>query len=222
MHLLHFMDSLRIRISILALIMWGSSMPLLMPYFGFVCTTSGLHHVIDSFFGTFSKMSISSSFLRHSFSGLIRWYEMCLGFWAVGIASGSTSSLASITWPVLGSFICPKPSKMSWNCLSRPSTPSLLAFTALILSSFLSARDPSSTICSMPSSIRLGFPISGDDLILPLMMRNLVWMPHVWFLSVTSISPSTFSLHSIVLSFIMVGFITMLLLDKRCIVQSWY
>lgn len=69
-----------------------------------------------------------------------------------------------------------------------------------ILFSF--ANEPSSLICSIPSLINVFLPISGGELILPLITKNLVNVPHVLVLTTASNSPFTVKLLCKVFSYV--------------------
>ena len=96
------MDSLGIRMSMLALIICDSNSSFfILAYWDLGCTTRGEHHVMVSPSGTFWNMFSFTACSSHSLRGFCRWYGIGCGFWATGMASGSISSLTSISLPVL-------------------------------------------------------------------------------------------------------------------------
>ena len=133
-HLLHFMASLGIDMSVLALIIWDSNSSFwISAHLGLGCSTRGKHHVIVSPPETFSNIMFSfTPCPSYSLRGFCRWYGTGHSFWATGIASGSISSLTSTSLPVLFSWKHPIPWNVSLYSLSNASMSSG-GFTDLIL-----------------------------------------------------------------------------------------
>ena len=90
-----------------------------------------------------------------------------------------------------------------------------------ILRSLVSAKEPSSRICSIPSSLRVSLLMSGGELILPLTTTNLATAPQVWFLTVAVNSPFTGSSLCKVLSFTLLGCSVGFTLDRFANALNW-
>ena len=117
----------------------------------------------------------------HSLRGFCRWFGTGHGFLATGIASGSVSSLTSISLPVLLSQKHPMPWNLSLYSLSNASMSSG-GFTDLILSSsvHVSLSVPSGLILIIASSISAFLLKSGGESIFPSITEHLLFAP--WFL----------------------------------------
>ena len=176
------MASLGTRMSVLALIIWDSNSAFLISaYLGLCCSTRDEHHVMVSPPGTFSNMFSFTPCSGHSLRGFCRWFGTGHGFLATGIASGSVSSLTSISLPVLLSQKHPMPWNLSLYSLSNTSMSSG-GFTDLILSSsvHVSLSVPLGLILIIASSISAFLLKSGGESIFPSITEHLLFAP--WFL----------------------------------------
>ena len=83
---------------VLACIMFGCTLlHSLIAYLGFGWTTKGEHHVMASFWGTFSKIPPASPCSIHFLSGDSWWYDVCLTFSAIGCIPAFISNPTSMT-----------------------------------------------------------------------------------------------------------------------------
>ena len=93
-------------------------------------------------------------------------------------------------------------STSEFTLLSRTD---LIANASVLLNSFVSFRDPSGRMSSMPNSKSAFLPSNGGELILPLTTIKVVSAPLVWLRAVAVNSPVTWSSFWRVLNFVWSG-----------------
>ena len=200
-------------------------------YFGFSCTTTGEHHVTGSSAGTSSNNPSSTHWSSHNFSGFWRQYGTGLGLWATGAVFAFMLNWTYNSLLFFMSLIFPIPSKTLLNLLviSCIAWCDLFVVTVRmsnispgIRMSFWFAKEPSSFICSIPSSITVFLLISGGEFILPFMTRNFVRFPHVWFLRIASNSPFIGRSFCSVRNFVWLFWSSILLSDLCSSALYWY
>ena len=93
-----------------------------------------------------------------------RWYGICLGFWAIGMASSFIHRWICISWPSLVALPTPWKRFLHQSRIFSSSGFSFLIFFTALLGLF---NPPFSSIFSMPSLSKLGLPSKGRESIFP-------------------------------------------------------